>query len=590
MATMPSPDAALPRLRLRLRLQPIAGTIFSSWKSLFPAGSNARPRSRQPLFKISRDDASIIFSVPKNVNESLCRDFVTLAHVRSAAALTVLLPAIMGAHPCASCHPKEVEGYLRTAMGNSLRGVVGQPDGSYDHTRSNTRFLIRANQSGMFQRMQHDGQNSDYRIDYVIGSGSHASCYLARVGDHLFESPICYYPGRGYAMAPGYEDNPAPAYTRPVTLECLLCHSDKPLEIPGSLNRYRTPAFAEEAISCGRCHGDPTAHLKRPVPGSIVNPAKLPRPARDSVCERCHLAGAIRVPNPGKNLADFHPGQTLESTFTTYVALAPDSVSAPARVISQSEELAQSRCLKSSGGSMWCATCHDPHTKPKDTEAYYRDRCLSCHRKTLSTGHPSKTSNCLPCHMPRREAEDGGHTAFTDHRIERRQQKEGSATPIEQLKAWRDPPPEWRARNSALALNYSGIRYASPTLVAQSYPRLIEVQKAFPGDPDVLIALGQATLEREDPRAAAQFFERALALRHKDVGTEDDAARAYLEAGDKAAAVRHFEAALQLDPLLLPDIEALLQIYRDSGDSARESALMQRVREAMKTVPASPKR
>ena len=132
------------------------------------------------------------------------------------------------------------------------------------------------------------------------GSGTHASCYLARVGDHLFESPICMYPDRGFGMAPGYEENPAPGFTRPVTIECLLCHSGRPLPIPGTLNGYRTPAFSEEAISCDRCHGDSAAHLKRPVPGSIVNPAKLRPAERDSICEQCHLAGAIRVLNPGK--------------------------------------------------------------------------------------------------------------------------------------------------------------------------------------------------------------------------------------------------------------------------------------------------
>jgi Flp pilus assembly protein TadD len=187
--------------------------------------------------------------------------------------------------------------------------------------------------------------------------------------------------------------------------------------------------------------------------------------------------------------------------------------------------------------------------------------------------------------MPRREAEDGGHTAFTDHRIQRRPQREGSASPIEKLKAWREPPREWSARNYALALNYAGIRYASPALVKQSYPLLIEVQKALPQDPDVLVALGQDALQREDPRAALQFFERALTFRHEDLGIEDDLARAYLQAGDKDAAARHFEAALQLDPLILPDIEALLQIYRESGDSRSESALMQRVRQAMATAP-----
>jgi len=507
-----------------------------------------------------------------------------------AGVLLFSFEGILFAHPCAPCHAREVAGYQRNSMNHSLRTAMGEPDGEYDHTRSNTRFLVRSSPNAVYQRMQHDGQNLDYRIDYVIGSGIHASCYLVRVGDHLFESPICRYPQRGYAMAPGYEENPAPAFTRPVTLECLLCHSDRPLPIPGTLNAYRTPAFSEEAISCDRCHGDPAAHLKRPVPGSIVNPAKLPPAARDSICERCHLAGAIRVLNPAKNLTDFQPGQPLENAFTTYVAVVSEGAHTPLPVIGQSEQLAQSRCLIASQGRVWCGTCHDPHDAPKDAVAYYRGRCLSCHQQALPAQHPARTSDCLPCHMPRREASDSGHTAFTDHRIQRRPEKENPASPIQALRAWREPPPAWRERNLALAWNFAGIKYSSSTMVAQSYQMLLAVEKGFPNDPDVLAALGNALLNRNRPSDAARIFERALAARHDDPSLEDDTGRAYLEAGNKASAARHFEQALKLDPLLLPDIEALLQIYRKAGDQDRQSALMRQVQDAMKTAPRDPKR
>ncbi len=511
--------------------------------------------------------------------------------MRVAASTLFFLPAIAFSHPCASCHPKEVEGYARTGMAKSLRSPAGEPDGALEHAKSRTRFLIRSGQSGLFQRMQHDGQNSDYRIDYVVGSGSHAACYLARLGDHLFESPVCYYKTRGYDMAPGYEDNPAPGFTRPVTIECLLCHSGKPRPIAGSLNRYGSPAFDEEAISCDRCHGDPAAHLGKPVPGSIVNPARLASAQRDSVCERCHLAGAIRVLNPGKSFADFRPGQLLESVFTTYVAATPDGSIGSLNVVSQSEQLAHSRCALASKGGMWCGTCHDPHSEPADSVAYFRTRCLSCHPGNFPASHPSRTSDCLPCHMPRREAEDGGHTAFTDHRIARRPRNESSPASRENLVAWREAASELRERNMALALNNAGLRYSSASLLARSYSMLLEVQKRFPADPDVLMAIGTALLDRKEPLAAARLFERAIEIRHDDPSIEDNAGMAWFEAGDKQRAARHFEQALALDALLLPDIEILLRIYREQGDHAKETALMDRVREAMRTgQPAVPRR
>jgi len=476
-------------------------------------------------------------------------------------------------HPCESCHPKQVQGYALTGMGRSLHSSRSEPDGSFEHTLSKSRFLIRSNRNGLFQRMTHDGENSDYLIDYVIGSGNHASCFLARVGDHLFQSPICFYRGRGYDMAPGYEDNPAPGYSRPVTLECLQCHSSRPLPIANSLNRYQSPAFAEEAISCDRCHGDVSAHLKRPVRGSIVNPAKLAPGLRDSVCEQCHLSGVARVLNPGKSFSDFHPGQRLEEVFTTYVATPT-----PFKVVSHSEQLAQSQCARQSGGRLWCGTCHDPHNKPVEPVAYYRARCLSCHTRAFPASHPSKATNCLPCHMPQRKTDDGGHTAFTDHRIAARPTNQDESQ-SSQIAPWREPATELKSRNLALALLNSG-RDSE-----RAYTLLLEVRKQFPADPAVFTGLGTALQSRGDPRSAAALFERVIELRPSDPLAEENAAMAWLEAGEKESATRHFERALALDPLLLPDIEALQKIYRENGDGEREAALMNRVRDAMKTAP-----
>lgn len=527
--------------------------------------------------------------------------------MRVCGWLLPLLSCTGFSHPCESCHPRQVAGYLHTGMGQSLRSPEKEPDADFEHAKSKTRFLVRSNQSGLFQRMQQAGQTLDYRIDYVIGSGNHASCYLARIGDHLFESPICYYKNRGYDMAPGYSDASAPAYTRPITEECLLCHSGRPLPIPHSLNRYQSPAFAEEAISCDRCHGDPTAHLKRPVAGSIVNPRKLAPVLRDSVCEQCHLSGVVRVANPGKSVADFHPGLRLEDVFTTYVSAPPSHGTDSFKVVSQSEQLSSSRCARASNGRMWCGTCHDPHNKPADPVAYYRAQCLSCHIGALRGSHPSQTSNCISCHMPRQDAEDGGHTVFTDHRIRRAPQQgraghgpaplaaqqpsgtkplpDGRGSEGLELIAWREPASEFRERNLALAFNNAGLHYSSLDLLARSYGMLLEVQKKFPADPGVLSAIGTALLNRDDFLPAAKIFDHVIDLRPNDPFDEDNAGMAWLGAGNKETAARHLEKALALDPLLLPDIEALARIYRETGDRANETALMDRVHEAMRTRP-----
>jgi len=277
-------------------------------------------------------------------------------------AVVFALPASAGPFACKVCHPNEVEGYSHYNMAHSLRQAGKEPVGSFEN-QFGTKFTIYSDQSGTWQRLESAGGTFDYRVEYVIGSGKHAQGYLVRIGDHLFQSPIAYYTARhAYGMAPGFEKYADADFTRPIAVACLLCHSGKPLHKEGTIAGYETPAFAQEAILCERCHGPTEEHMKHPVPGSIVNPKKLQGAARDSVCEQCHLAGVVRIPNPGKSVEGFHPGMPLEDVFSVYVL--PESASSSLRVISQSEELRASACARNSGGKLWCGTCHDPHNKP----------------------------------------------------------------------------------------------------------------------------------------------------------------------------------------------------------------------------------
>ena len=192
-------------------------------------------------------------------------------------------------------------------MAHSLSSASRAPQGVFEHNFSGTKFTIRDEGGEVRQTLERPGLKESLGVEYAIGSGSHAVGYLVRVGDHLFQSPVAYYTRRGeWDMAPGYEDTRDPDFSRPVTVECLACHSGRALTKPETLNSYQAPFFAPQAIDCERCHGDPSAHLRAPLPGTIVNPARLSGAARDSVCEQCHLAGEVRIPNPGKSLVDFH--------------------------------------------------------------------------------------------------------------------------------------------------------------------------------------------------------------------------------------------------------------------------------------------
>lgn len=500
----------------------------------------------------------------------------------------LLLAPLLGfsANRCVTCHPQEARGYSHSAMSHSLRRPGKEPEGSFEHTFSGRKFTIYSNQKGLWQRIESDGDVSEYQVAYVIGSGKHASGYLVRIGDHLFQSPLCYYARlKRYDMAPGYEENRVPDFIRAVTEECLLCHSGKPLPVEGTLNEYQSPAFAQESISCDRCHGDPARHLKMPLPGSIVNPAKLPLAARNSICEQCHLKGVARVLNPGKRFENFRPGIPLEQVFTTYVAALPsDSPRETLRVISHAEQLALSPCARKTNVRLWCATCHNPHGEAKQPPQYYRALCNSCHEGKLAKSHPGgPNGDCVSCHMLKQNAKDGGHTVFTDHRISRRPEakREETIPANGELVAWREPPSALRSRNLALAYVNAGLENGSVSQTLRGCGLLVDVEKEFSNDPAVLSALGQALLVRKQPLEAARLFERVLQLGPDSAVNEWKAGRAWDQAGQMDKAVDHLERAIKLDPLLLPAAEALVEVYRGQGAMDKVSALADRVRQAL---------
>jgi tetratricopeptide (TPR) repeat protein len=319
------------------------------------------------------------------------------------------------------------------------------------------------------------------------------------------------------------------------------------------------------------------------MPGSILNPAKLEGAARDSICEQCHLAGEVRIPNSGKRIADFQPGQRLEDSYTVYVAAQPPGKTL--KVVSHAEQLALSACARNSGGKLWCGSCHDPHERPAYPAAYFRERCLNCHGATLEKSHAAPGRDCVACHMQRLDARDGGHTVFTDHRIARRPEPRNEVAEPEDLVAWREPEPRLRERNLALALVALGLQDGTAPEVIRGYRMLNQVEKDYPDDPDVLTTLGSVLLLGKQPAEALRRFEKVLILRPAYAPYEVSAASALIAAGRKAEAVRHLERALQLDPLLQQAVELLGSVYRDWGESARAAGLIAQYQREMGVTP-----
>ncbi|HEV2349928.1 MAG TPA: multiheme c-type cytochrome [Terriglobia bacterium] len=494
-----------------------------------------------------------------------------------AAALAAMVMAAWpawSAHPCAECHPKEVAGYAATQMAHSLGHPGSEPSGKYFHAPSKTQFTIQVSHGRMIQRMERGGVTSEYPVAYEIGSGTHAFAYVIQLGDHLFQSPLGYFSGRGWAMSPGYENAKAPDFLRPITPDCLVCHAGKARPIPKTFSSYQSPPFEAESITCERCHGPVEAHLRNPVPGSIVNPATLPPRARDSVCEQCHLAGEERVPNPGKQVSDFRPGEKLEDVYSVYVSADSRDPARPAalRVISQVQQLALSMCARKSGGKLWCGTCHDPHFQPSNPRTYFREKCLSCHGAVLLKTHAKPNLDCIGCHMPRRPVTDGAHTVFTDHRIARRPPPARATVPAHEslsLVAWHEPQGALAQRNRGIADIKVGERQESFPLVNQGFDLLRDCWGKFPKDPPTLTGLGDALLTAGQGAEAAAAFEQAIQIEPHDAVLYLHAGLAWKQAGELQKATEDFEKVLQLDSLMEQPYRELISIYSQTHNSEK---------------------
>jgi hypothetical protein len=512
--------------------------------------------------------------------------FARPPHSGAEVVSTDVPVASIDPNQCRKCHAEEVEGFARSKMARSMRVGGQEPTGSV--VASGTAITMHSDKGGSWQTLSSHGSTTTYHVDYVIGSGTHASGYVMDLGDHLFQSPVAYYLSRSaYGLAPGYEGKPDPDFTRPIATGCVFCHAGSVDAVAGSQNRYGAVPFPHLAISCDRCHGPLAAHLAKPDSENIINPADLEPAARDSVCEQCHLIGVARILNPGKKFTDFTVGKPVEETFTIYHNESPTGSEAAFKVISHSEQLALSKCARSSGGRMWCGTCHNPHNEPTEPVAYYRERCMLCHSKTsFASDHPDRTSNCIGCHMPKREAADGGHSAFTDHRIQREPQRgAGTDSPeiVPEIVPWRKPPLEFVTRNLGMALTEYGLAQRSTKQILSGYRTLTTVQQQFPQDSEMYNTFGTALIVGRQYDEAVQAF--ALAVRFDPTSSPKEAnlGQAYLAAGQETPGEQHLERAMELDPLNLSAVALLIDAYDKNGRSSKSDQLSQRISKLVQT-------
>ena len=311
---------------------------------------------------------------------------------------------------CVSCHQDkatfEVTAHRLTSRLPTRAAIAGSFNRGANILRTTNpalHFRMDSTASGFYETAVLGGGGSrTERIAIVTGVRKGQSYLSWSNDDRLYQLPVSYWDGTGWAYSPGYREG-APDFGRPIPPRCLECHASwfESVPAPTVINRYRRTS-ALLGISCETCHAAGREHVRRErsalravLPAAIINPARLPRARQLDGCALCHSGTA-----PLATAAfSYVPGQPLRKRFLPLPLARPDT--APDVHGNQVALLERSRCFRSS--QMTCATCHDVHREQRDL-AGFSARCLTCHTPQscgLFAQHGQRlVGRCVDCHMP----------------------------------------------------------------------------------------------------------------------------------------------------------------------------------------------
>jgi tetratricopeptide (TPR) repeat protein len=187
--------------------------------------------------------------------------------------------------------------------------------------------------------------------------------------------------------------------------------------------------------------------------------------------------------------------------------------------------------------------------------------CVSCHAALSSENHPAEQAECLSCHMPRSPASDIPHTAITDHRILRRPSPPIRSATIRSLRAWTDPPAEFRARDLALAEAEVGVERQTPELM-ESASAILEKITSAPSSADApaLSAMGGIFALKGRLWGAVDLARRAAEQQPASADYALDLGVYLQHAGDALGAERELNRAIALDPFFDRPYKALFDL------------------------------
>ena len=449
----------------------------------------------------------------------------------------------VGSERCAPCHRAISDHWKQSAMGRSmsaageLAGKVGGGEVKVSAERLRREFSVRVEQGVMKQRESGEAFAHEQVVRWAIGSGVNGYSFVVQRGEHLFQAPLSYYSRVGqWGLSPGYEFADY-GFNRPIAAGCIHCHSGRPQPVAQTSGKYADPPFAELAIGCEACHGPGKQHVAAGGgKATIVNPKRLDRERADEICMRCHQGGDARVLLPGKVEADYRPGQRLGDTLAIFRLPRQKETD----LLEHHESMRLSECFQKSG-AMSCQSCHNPHEKTVD----YQAKCMSCHGGKLAAQHAAQ-SNCVGCHMPKRDVGVIAHAALTNHRIPRRPEAKLALETGEELVAVNRAGKPWGALVEMQA--YGMVAEKGPQWMKGFEARLERAAKESPEDGLVLATLGRRALRRKEYGVAAELLERAMGRGWKVATTYEDWGEALGRTGQGERAVAVLREGIGVAP------------------------------------------
>jgi len=398
-----------------------------SGKTEIGAGEYPRPPALRSLNVVALTDGEMFYHIRNGIrntgmpawsmpDEQLWQLVAYLRHLPNVAPLSpgaaddvaVNDAHYVGSAACRRCHTAIYDRWKQTRMANVVRDPREHPDAIIPD-------LSKPDPLVTFTKDD---------IAFVYGS-KWKQRYFKRVGDGFVplsaQWDVTHKIWRKYFVPNGADwwvpFYPADNARRPTGPLCDGCHSVN--------YNITTKAVTEWNVGCERCHGPGSAHVAKPVGGTIINPARLDYVHANDTCIQCHSQGRpLRNPidgayydwpvgfHVGLNLADFWMLEEHKLGETTFTHFA-DGTAHKNRM--QGNDFVTSLMY---ARGVTCFSCHDPHGS--GNEAMLRrpgnSLCLGCHGPNAQNGPHAATieahthhkagsagSQCAACHMPKIE-------------------------------------------------------------------------------------------------------------------------------------------------------------------------------------------